>query len=328
MTMIDNATKVHQPVRTRDEILDAAEIREFLDAAYGTRLRLRQLRSARRPLRHTRLDIGPVIIDDARVPGDLAASPDPLNKVVAVWAKDGNVFGNCSGLVGEAGPDEVTLLSQPDLPHRAEFDDIHTTAVLLDPNLIAAEVGATATGDAPLIRFSSFRPVDASAARLWKSTVRYVRDCVLVHDDVATPLVLSNCSRLLAAVTVATFPNTIGPAPAGHDRTDSSPVLLRRAIAYMEANAGNDIALADIAEAVHVTPRAVQYMFRRHQDTTPLQYLRRLRLDYAHRDLLAARHPDQTVTQIAARWGFAHTGRFAVLYRQTFGRSPHETLRG
>ena len=113
-----------------------------------------------------------------------------------------------------------------------------------------------------------------------------------------------------------------------HDHTDSGPALLRRATAYIEANAGNDIALTDIAEAVHVTPRAVQYMFRRHLNMTPLQYLRRIRLDLAHRDLEVASHPDQTVTQIAARWGFMHTGRFAVLYRQTFGRSPHETLRG
>ena len=33
-----------------------------------------------------------------------------------------------------------------------------------------------------------------------------------------------------------------------------------------------------------------------------------------------------TVTEIAQRWGFLHTGRFAVLYRQIYGRSPHTTL--
>jgi AraC-like DNA-binding protein len=33
-----------------------------------------------------------------------------------------------------------------------------------------------------------------------------------------------------------------------------------------------------------------------------------------------------TVSAIAARWGFMHTGRFAILYRQTYGRSPHVTL--
>ncbi len=118
-----------------------------------------------------------------------------------------------------------------------------------------------------------------------------MKHSVLSQDDVATPLVLGHCSRLLAAVTLATFPNTIVPEQAPHDHTDSGPALLRRATAYIEANAGNDIALTDIAEAVHVTPRAVQYMFRRHLDMTPLQYLRRIRLDLAHRDLQVAAAP-------------------------------------
>jgi transcriptional regulator GlxA family with amidase domain len=104
-------------------------------------------------------------------------------------------------------------------------------------------------------------------------------------------------------------------------------VLLKRAVDFIEANLTNDIALADIAAAIHVSPRAVQYMFRRHLETTPLQYLRRARLRHAHLDLLAADRSKQTVTQIAAKWGFAHTGRFAVMYRETYGQSPHTTLR-
>jgi len=83
-----------------------------------------------------------------------------------------------------------------------------------------------------------------------------------------------------------------------------------------------------IAEAVHVTPRAVQYMFRRHLELTPMQYLRELRMRHAHEELLAADRLRETVGAIAARWGFAHTGRFAVQYRQTYGQSPHQTLRG
>ena len=264
MTVDNDSTTVHRPVRSRDEILDAAEIREFLDSAYGVRLRLRQMRNDRPSLRHARVDIGPVTVDDVQLPGGLEASPDPLNRVVAVWTERGRVSGQCGELVSGAGPDEVTLLSQPDLPYRVESDDAHTTTVLLDPGLLAAEAGTPTDGaDAPLIRFSSFRPVDEAAARLWRDTVHYVKHSVLSQDDVATPLVLGHCSRLLAAVTLATFPNTIVPEQAPHDHTDSGPALLRRATAYIEANAGNDIALTDIAEAVHVTPRAVQYMFRR-----------------------------------------------------------------
>lgn len=304
-----------------------AGIREFLDDAYGARLRLTGRGSDRPLMCHERVAIGPVTIDDVSLPGALEASPDPLDRILVVWPNSGRVSATCAGMSSHAGPDEITVMSQPDLPHRAQSEDAHATAVMLDPGLVAREAGSTSSVDPHLVRFSSLGPVDDAAARLWKNTVRYVRDCVLADDEVATPLVLGQCSRLLAAVSLATFPNQIAAEPATHDRTDSRPALLRQAIAYIEANADCDIGVCDIADAVHVTPRAVQYMFRRHLDTTPLQYLRRVRLDYAHRDLVDGDPVRHTVIQIAARWGFGHTGRFATLYRQTFGCSPHETLR-
>jgi transcriptional regulator GlxA family with amidase domain len=85
--------------------------------------------------------------------------------------------------------------------------------------------------------------------------------------------------------------------------------------------------LGDIADAVCLTPRAVQYMFRRHLDMTPLQYVRRTRLHYAHAELLATEEGRGTVTAISARWGFANTGRFAEFHRKVYGQSPHITLR-
>lgn len=76
-------------------------------------------------------------------------------------------------------------------------------------------------------------------------------------------------------------------------------------------------------------PRSRQLAFRRHRDSTPLEYLRRVRLERADRDLQTG---DPTrgdrVEAIAARWGFAHPGRFSVLYREHYGRSPSATLRG
>ncbi|MFG2819644.1 helix-turn-helix domain-containing protein [Kitasatospora sp. NPDC048365] len=65
---------------------------------------------------------------------------------------------------------------------------------------------------------------------------------------------------------------------------------------------------------------------RRHLDTTPLAHLRRVRLDAAHRDLLAADPRTTTVTEIAVRWGFAHPGHFAAHYRDAYRTSPSTTL--
>ncbi|MDR3656411.1 MAG: helix-turn-helix domain-containing protein [Mycobacterium sp.] len=53
-----------------------------------------------------------------------------------------------------------------------------------------------------------------------------------------------------------------------------------------------------------------------------------MRLHYAHLELVDGNRATTTVGEVARRWGFGNLGRFAVLYRQTYGRSPHVTLRG
>jgi len=107
----------------------------------------------------------------------------------------------------------------------------------------------------------------------------------------------------------------------------AQPQTLRRAIAFIHDNAHSDIALTDIAVAIGVTPRSVQYTFRRHLGTTPLEYLRKVRLNRAHRDLQAADPAVDTVMAIAGRWRFGHPGRFSRAYKDAFGTSPSLTLR-
>jgi transcriptional regulator GlxA family with amidase domain len=102
---------------------------------------------------------------------------------------------------------------------------------------------------------------------------------------------------------------------------------LRRSVAFIHENADSDIGLTEIAAAANLTPRAVQYMYRRHLGVTPLEYLRRVRLDLAHRDLQAADPAVDTVNSIAGRWGFSHAGRFSVAYRRVYGTQPSVTLR-
>lgn len=125
---------------------------------------------------------------------------------------------------------------------------------------------------------------------------------------------------------LATFPNTAVFEPTIEDRHDSTPLLLRRAMTFIDDNAHRDISLADIARAACITPRALQYMFRRHRYCTPTEYLRQVRLHHAHLELLRASSETSTVSAVAARWGFAHLGRFAAFYRQEYGESPQATL--
>jgi AraC-like DNA-binding protein len=317
------------PRRSQHQLTDPAQVCHHLESAYGTRLRLRLNRDPRHPYRlsHARTDAGVFVVDGVSMPGTVEASPDPLHKVVVSWLTEGHLSVRAGHQIGQAGAGDVLLSANADQSHHARSDDVRLLSVVLDPELLAREAANVPSGDpvAP-VRFHSLEPLDADAAALWRRTVSYLTDVVLTDDSVATPLVVGHASRLLAAVTLSTFPWTQDGGASGQDGGDQ-PALLRRAVDFIESNAARDIALSDIAGAIHVTPRAVQYMFRRHLDTTPLGYLRRLRLHHARQDLIAGERPRDTVTAIAARWGFAHTGRFAVMYREAYGESPHTTLR-
>ena len=115
--------------------------------------------------------------------------------------------------------------------------------------------------------------------------------------------------------------------PKNAETFAAQPQTLRQAIAFIDDNAHLDIRLTDIAAAIGVPPRTVQYTFRRHLGATPLGYLRRVRLQRAHRDLQAADPAVDTVMAIAGRWRFGHPGRFSRAYKDAFGSSPSLTLR-
>ena len=87
------------------------------------------------------------------------------------------------------------------------------------------------------------------------------------------------------------------------------------------------IGLVEISAAAGLSPRGLQAAFRRHRGTTPLGYLRHVRLALAHSDLRAACHGDgETVSGIAGRRGFVQLSRFAHDYRVQYGVLPRRTL--
>lgn len=111
----------------------------------------------------------------------------------------------------------------------------------------------------------------------------------------------------------------------GVDETRTETV--HRAITYMQSHLRDNISIGDIARSSYVSPRAVQLAFRHHYDTTPMAYLRHLRLCGAHAELVASSPRDgATVTMIATSWCFGNPGRFAIEYGRVFGEPPHVTL--
>ena len=132
---------------------------------------------------------------------------------------------------------------------------------------------------------------------------------------------LDEASTALASATTATVPEarSMNLVPLAPLAPSSDYETVRRAIEFIDQNAHLPITIEDIARESRLSIRALQYAFRRHLDTTPIAYLRR-------RSRCADPTTGATVLEIATTWGFAHPGRFATYYRETFGVSPKRTL--
>ncbi|MEV1291961.1 AraC family transcriptional regulator [Pseudonocardia sp. NPDC049635] len=101
---------------------------------------------------------------------------------------------------------------------------------------------------------------------------------------------------------------------------------IRRAIDLIEGNPAAELSLADLAAAAGVTGRQLQRGFKETVGMSPMAYVRAVRLDRVHAELLESAG-EVPVTEIAMRWGFFHLSRFAQQYRARFGHLPSETVR-
>jgi AraC-like DNA-binding protein/TolB-like protein/tetratricopeptide (TPR) repeat protein len=103
------------------------------------------------------------------------------------------------------------------------------------------------------------------------------------------------------------------------------PRDIKVAINYMRESIGQQICIADIVATTGTPERTLRKHFLMFFGLAPLRFFRRLRLAAA-RDALLAISSD-SVTETAARFGFAHFGRFSRDYRRCFGELPSATRR-
>ena len=102
--------------------------------------------------------------------------------------------------------------------------------------------------------------------------------------------------------------------------------LVRRALDLVEGHCEDLSGAQDIADALEVNPRRLQYAFADVLGTSPHQYLLLRKLHAARRELRGRCRPETTVSRVASRYGFRDLGRFSERYRKFFGELPSESL--
>ena len=307
---------------------DVGQIEAFVSKIYS-KLHIGAIGETTRA-RITRRVLSPEIgFDDLDYSFDIGYSGEPPELLIIC-----DVISNTIGTYGEGsedtfGPGDQFLISRPDLPYAGVAHASRLRFAVLDPAILNRVAEAHNDDPAEPVRLLDHRPVSRQAALRLQRSIAYVRNNLLaLPHEAHSPLLVSAASEFLAAGVLCAYPNTAIADTTVRDHRDANPSTVRLAVAFIEVNPDVGISVSDIARAAYVTPRALQLAFRRHLDTTPAAYLRRVRLDHAHDDLDAATAGDGvTVTTVAYRWGFSSPSRFAEHYRAAYGIPPSHTLR-
>ncbi|ATY09107.1 AraC family transcriptional regulator [Amycolatopsis sp. AA4] len=274
--------------------------------------------------RITRVATDAVSADELDLDFDMSYDVNPLGRICLCDIAAGTIEDHrVAGWTEPAdfAPGDLFSFAPPDRPYSGRICRARYSITMLDPELLTRVAGV----EKP-VELLDHNPVSAAAAQHLRAAITFLREQVLSAPDIAEhPLLVSTATQHLAAAVLTAFPTTALDERAGTD-LDAHPQALRRAIAFVEANPARDLTATDLALAAGVSARAVQLAFRRHLDTTPMAYLRRVRLDHARAELRAATPGETTVTQVAARWGYTRPSAFTAHYRAAYGELPSRAL--
>lgn len=99
------------------------------------------------------------------------------------------------------------------------------------------------------------------------------------------------------------------------------PKWLMQARDLLHGNFNDSLNLVQIAETVGVHPTHLARTFKKHYQTTVGEYIRRLRLDWATKQLSET---EESLTEIALAAGFYDQSHFSHLFKQHTGFTPAE----
>jgi AraC-like DNA-binding protein len=117
------------------------------------------------------------------------------------------------------------------------------------------------------------------------------------------------------------------PAAARPPRASSASFVVEAGHRLALSAGSAPVSIEDVCKQLRASRRTVQNSFQSVAQTTPLNYLRSIRLNAVRRQLLSTRDAQAGVGEVAADWGFAHLGHFAAQYKRLFGESPSATPR-
>ncbi len=207
----------------------------------------------------------------------------------------------------------------PGQPHRAVDGTTcpGLLAIFFGTGFLRELAGSVADTQEVLFRSLSL-PFDAGMRRLVNDFIQEMKLQQPGHDLAVESIAIQMGIRLLrhAAAGLPVY----GDAGRISDRK-----VINEAIDFIHANYARNFSLAELAEAVHLSPFHLSRLFKAETGLPPFEYLTGVKIERAKHLLLAG---GRTVTQVCYESGFNNLSHFSRVFSARVGASPSAFRRG
>ncbi len=314
----------HPAFRTRD----LEQARAHMSRVWGEH-RVAYLPGERQlDFRHREAKLGSIAVNSLQFGAGVTVNVPPF---VDLYLVQFTLAGGCEFRQGQSSvyaPAGSVVVVNPFQPFEKTWrPGARQLIIRIDRDVVEREFRALTNWDGALrIEFGSIALDGIPGAGTLAHLARMLcEDLKNVSSGLEHPLVRDRIASALVSTLLVTIPHNKQRALEAA-ASSVAPFFVRRAEQFIEENARNDIDLAELAGAAGVSARALQKGFRRFRNTTPMTYLRAIRLELARTELAQAKRNGGSVASIAHLCGFEHLGRFAADYKTRFSESPSQTL--
>ncbi|HEX4641511.1 MAG TPA: AraC family transcriptional regulator [Chthoniobacterales bacterium] len=198
----------------------------------------------------------------------------------------------------ECRPLSVSYIA-PDLPHTDDFrHGVHCLVFEIDRERLAQMREVAALRE----------PVFVNGGRAAWLTLKMYREAF--QSDAASSLAIEGLAlEILAELSLT----------RRHGAEQKTPRWLNQARELLHARLAENMTHNEIAGTVGVHPVYLATLFRRHFQCTIGEYIRRLRIEFAAREIA---HSHCSLCQIALAAGFSDQSHFSKVFRQHTGMTP------
>lgn len=208
-------------------------------------------------------------------------------------------------------------------------EDVRTVALVIDESMLRQQIefwaeSSHATWDA----LHGQMLADTPSARHFMQQVEWViRLAAQSPESFSFPEVRAQLREQLLTALVDAVEAGADRVPMGEPIARHRSRIVRRMADYLDAHPDRLMGLSDLCSLTGFSARSIAHACQTVLQTSPMSYLKKLRLNRVRRILRDAAPGELTVSECAYLAGFAHLGRFSAEYRKHFGELPSETLR-